>query len=209
MWKTYTLYTFGAIIVILTVSLIVFIVSWKSGCHLTKNCLVINDVTPEQLNENVNAIILVTSKLFPVVCTTYTSHWSIVCETDKGYYNISTARYMSISVTKVTERNPYEFMDERWDTKLNYQKKYHVSMPVTIIGMMYAMLKEYCNNGMRSKYSIINHNCHHAVIDTIKKYAVIREEDDKYLDKLKGLKLIKTSMKDAFVGPSADLDAQP
>ena len=194
-----------ACLVIIVIALISHCMDKRTGSRLTRNCLVIcSDLTIEQLTAPVTGLYLVMTKLFPIVNSHLSGHWSVVAETAKGYFNISTARYMSIYVYRIFKNGVFYFNSSRWEDTLYILKKYrlndnHIDKPVTIYDIAKRAM-EFYNKDDNMKYSVINHNCQHVSQFVISTYCKV-DEDDKLLNNLKGLELLSCSITDALRGP--------
>ena len=105
LWKALT----AGLITVIIISVIVFNLDWKIGSNLTGGCLVLDSMSMRQLNAKVKSLYLVSAKLFPIVNSCYTGHWSVIVKTDIGSFNISTARYMSIYVYPVYKHDIFSF----------------------------------------------------------------------------------------------------
>ena len=197
-WK----YLSITMLVLLVVGIIACRASWNTGVELTRNCIVIMSVDKEELNAPVIGLYLVSSKLFPLVNTRYATHWSVVAETNKGYYNISTARYMSIYIYPAIREDSYHFISSRWDGSLYTLNQYAVK-PTNEKFSVYDIARSamnYYNHDDKSSYSMINHNCQHVAQYIISTFGVV-DDDDRYMVNMKGMELFWKSIKDAIYGP--------
>ena len=175
-----------------------------TGSSLTRNCFVINDLTLEDLTSNVVAMYLVTAKLFPIVNTRYATHWSVVIETKRGYYNISTARYMSIYIYPIKRDGAYYFIGSKWENKLYTLKRYALNgeyrdKGLTLYDVAQAAMRYY-NRDDKSKYGMMSHNCQHVAQYIISTFGDI-SNDDPLMRCRKGFELFKASIADAIYGP--------
>jgi glycosylphosphatidylinositol transamidase (GPIT) subunit GPI8 len=177
----------------------------RTGTRLTRNCIVTgSDLTIDDLTAPVIELYLIMTKLFPVVNSQLTGHWSVIAKTPKGYFNISTARYMSIYIYRVTKENMFCFKSNRWEDKLYVLKKYQLNdnykdKPVTIYDIAkHAM--DFYNKNDKMKYSLIDNNCQHVAQYIVSTYGKV-DKDDKLLNNLKGLRLLYHSITDAVHGP--------
>ncbi len=194
-----------ACLVITVIALVSHCMDKRTGSRLTRNCLVISsDLTIDDLNSPVIELYLIMAKLFPVVNSQLTGHWSVVAKTPRGYFNISTARYMSIYIYRVTKESMFYFKSSRWENKLYVLKKYqlnnnHGDKPVMVYDMArHAM--DFYNKDDRMKYSIIDNNCQHVAQYLISTYGKV-DKSDKLINNFKGLDLLSRSITDAINGP--------
>ena len=194
-----------ACLVITVIALISHCMDKRTGSRLTRNCLVISsDLMIDDLNSPVIELYLIMAKLFPVVNSQLTGHWSVIAKTPKGYFNISTARYMSIYIYRVTKESMFYFKSARWEDKLYVLKKYQLNnnprdKPVTVYGIARNAMNFY-NKDDNMKYSLIDNNCQHVAQYLISTYGKV-DKDDKLLNSFKGLKLLSRSITDAINGP--------
>lgn len=184
------------------ISIFVYIISWRAVSALTRNCIVISKVSTSQLMDPVDSLYLVTAKLFPVINTRYATHWSIIAKTANGYFNISTARYMSIYIYPVVKDDAFHFLDTLWNTKLHILKKYSpisTEKPINVYSIALSAMNFY-NTDNKLSYSMINHNCQHVAQYIIQTFGKV-DKDDPFMVKLKGMALFKKSCSDALRGP--------
>jgi hypothetical protein len=179
--------------------------NWRIGSNLTKGCIVIDDsISTRRLNAKIESLYLVTSKLFPIVNSRYTSHWSVIVKTDMGLFNITTARYTSIYIYPVYKGDIYHFDGGgKWESRFYILKQYpvkdkYVESPVTLYDVALTAMKFYTNGGNAS-YSVINHNCHHVSQYIIRKFGKA-DPMDELLVKYEGKPLILKSISDAVSG---------
>ena len=194
-----------ACLVITIIVLISHCMDKRTGSKLTRNCLVIgSELTIKQLTAPVTGLYLVMTKLFPIVNCHLSGHWSIVAETPNGYFNISTARYMSIYVYRVVKNGLFYFNSSRWEDTLYILKKYPLNdnyrdKPVTVYDIAKRAMDFY-NKDNSMKYSMINHNCQHVAQYIISTYGKV-DEDDTLMSNFRGLELLSRSITDALRGP--------
>lgn len=201
-WK----YVSIGLMIVLIVSILVYIVSWKAGSSLTRNCIVLHAISGSQIVEPVESLYLVTAKLFPVVNTRYATHWSIVAKTTTGYYNISTARYMSIYIYSIAKKDAFHFIDTKWEDLLYILKQYPLNEQqrgVTVYDIALSAMSFY-NTDDKLSYSMINHNCQHVAQYILQTFANI-SKDDPFMVNLKGFALFRKSLGDALIGPKVIL----
>ena len=194
-----------ACLVITVIALVSYCMDKRTGTRLTRNCIVMSsDLTIDDLAAPVIELYLIMAKLFPVVNSQLTGHWSVAVKTPKGYFNISTARYMSIYIYRVTKENMFCFNSARWEDKLYILKKYQLNdnyrdKPVMIYDIArYAM--DFYNKNDKMKYSLIDNNCQHVAQYIVSTYGKV-DKEDKLLNNLKGLRLLYHSITDAVHGP--------
>ena len=194
-----------ACLVITIIGLIAYYLDKRTGTRLTSNCFVIgSDLTIDDLTAPVIELYLIMAKLIPVVNSHLTGHWSVIAKTTKGYFNISTARYMSMYIYRVTKESMFHFKSSRWEDKLYILKKYqlkdnHGDKPVTIYDMTQLGIDFY-NKNNNMKYSLFDNNCQHVAQYLISTYGKV-DKDDKLIRNFKGLKLLSQSITDAINGP--------
>ena len=194
-----------ACLVITVIALISHYMDKRTGSKLTRNCLVIcSNLTIKQLTAPVTGLYLVMTKLFPIVNSYLSGHWSVVAETTHGYFNISTARYMSIYIYRIFKNDLFYFNSSRWEDPLYILKKYqlndnHKDKPVTVYDIAKNAM-EFYNKDDSMKYSMINHNCQHVAQYIISTYGKV-DKEDKLMTNFKGLELLSKSMTDALRGP--------
>ena len=132
-------------------------------------------------------------------------HWSVVVETDIGFVNISTSRFMTIHLYQAMRDGPYYFIPFKWESRLymlkSYPLKNSIDGPITPYTIARTALDFYNKNDKLS-YSLINHNCQHVSQFIIREFGDY-EEDDVFLAKCSGYELIKRSIKDVLNGPKA------
>jgi hypothetical protein len=170
-----------------------------------RDCIVINGISNALLNAPVKRLYLATAKLFPVINSISTMHWSVVVETDLGYVNISTSRFMTIHLYQAMRDGPYYFIPFKWERKLFTLKSYPLKNTVDDSITPYTIARsalDFYNKNDKLSYSIINHNCQHVSQFIIKFFGDFKE-DDVFLTKCSGYELIKRSIKDAINGPKA------
>jgi hypothetical protein len=190
-------------LVITVIALVSHCMDKRTGSRLTRNCLVISsDLTIDDLNSPVIELYLIMAKLFPVVNSQLTGHWSVVAKTPKGYFNISTARYMSIYIYPVDRDGAYYFIPRKWEHKLytigHYALK-NTDGPVNIYDIARSAM-EFYNTNDRLTYNIAKHNCQHVAQYIIRTFCIIDEKDPHLID-VKGLELFKKSIMDVLRGP--------
>lgn len=197
-------YLSAGLLVVIIIGIIIHSMDMHTGSSLTRNCFVINDLTLEDLTSNVVAMYLVTAKLFPIVNTRYATHWSVVIETKRGYYNISTARYMSIYIYPIKRDGAYYFIGSKWENKLYTLKRYALNgeyrdKGLTLYDVAQAAMRYY-NRDDKSKYGMMSHNCQHVAQYIISTFGDI-SNDDPLMRCRKGFELFKASIADAIYGP--------
>lgn len=200
LWKNIVI----GFLIIIIICLIAHVVDKRIGSHLTRDCLVIGNLTAKQLTEPVTALYLVTAKLFPVVNSSLMGHWSVIVETNRGYFNISTARYMSIYLYRVYKENAYYFSSNRWEDRLYILKKYmikdeYTKNPISVYDIATRAMNFY-NKDNKRNYNVLNHNCQHAAQFIINTFG-ISGTDDILMIHNKGVALLKNSLKDTLKGP--------
>ena len=193
------------LLVIAIVSIVANEVSWHACSECMRDCIVINGVSNVALNTPVKRLYLVTAKLFPILNSVSTMHWSVIVETDIGFINISTSRFMTIYLYPVTRDGSYYFIPFRWEPKLYMLKRYELNDklngPVTPYTIARVAL-EFYNMDNKLSYSIIKNNCQHVSQFIVKTFGKT-EGGDEYLTKHSGYELFKRSIKDALNGPKA------
>ena len=202
-WK----YLSISLLVLMVVSIIANRVSYRACSAHMRDCIIVNGVSNVALNAPVKRLYLATAKLFPIVNSITTMHWSVIAETDIGFINISTSRFMTIYLYPVTRDGTYYFNTFKWEPILYMLKRYEMNSaidgPVTPYMLARSALNFY-NTDDKLSYSIINHNCQHVSQYIIKTFAEIDEKDE-YLTNHCGYELFKRSLKDALNGPKAML----
>ena len=156
--------------------------------NLTKDCFLIhNSIQFNTLELPVKSMIVARRKTAPLFNTTHISHWSIICETDKGFYEISCSRYMSIYLTPVIRKSHGIFEEQRMKYILKYITTYYSKQPIRLKDiLLVSMAIHVCRD---CPFNLCTNNCQHFVIDTIKtlcKYS----EDDPILTMYRGKDLI-------------------
>lgn len=193
----------------LLVVIIVSIISNGFAGHMCsrhiRNCIVTNGISNAALNAPVKRLYLATAKLFPILNSVSTMHWSVIAETDIGFINISTSRFMTMYLYPVTRDGTYYFIPFRWEPRLYMLKRYDINDkldgPITAYTIARTALSFY-NMDNKLSYSIINNNCQHVSQFIIKTFGKT-EEDDEFVMKHSGYELFKRSLKDALNGPKA------
>lgn len=202
-WKNLSI----CLLVLMIVSIIAHEVSYRVCSAYMHDCIVINGVSNIALNAPVKRLYLATAKLFPILNSISTMHWSVIAETDIGFVNISTSRFMTVHLYPVVRDGPYYFIPFKWEPRLYMLKRYELNNaidgPVTPYTIARTALNFYNANDKLS-YSIVNHNCQHVSQFIIKTFGKV-DEDDTYLTKHCGYELFKRSLKDALNGPKAML----
>lgn len=200
-WKDLSI----CLLIVIIIGIISHEVSRRTCSHYMRDCISINGLSNAILNAPVKRLYLAAAKLFPIINSISTTHWSVVVETDLGYVNISTSRFMTIHLYQVMHNGPYYFIPLKWERRLftlkSYSLKNSIDGPVTPYTIALSALDFYNKNDKLS-YSLINHNCQHVSQFIIKEFGDF-EEDDAFLTKCSGYALIKRSIKDAFNGPKA------
>ena len=157
--------------------------------------------------------------------STYSSHWAIICsvfppkmsEKEKqinlyttksrekkrfeyDYYCISTSRFMGVFISECKLKNNFSFIDENYNMEYVIINRYNINdiknnENKTTIYNIANDLTNYINQHHKGKYSLINHNCHHAVAYIIQKYC------SEKIETFSGNALIKNGLKDILTGP--------
>lgn len=200
-WKALSI----CLLVIIIVGIITHAVSEHTCTQYMRDCIVINGLSNAILNAPVKRLYLATAKLFPIINSISTTHWSVVIETDLGYVNISTSRFMTIHIYPVSRDGPYYFIPFKWEPKLFTLKSYPLKNTVDSSITPYTIARtalDFYNKNDKLSYSLINHNCQHVSQFIIKAFGDY-EEDDVFLTRCSGYELIKRSIKDTLNGPKA------
>ncbi len=202
-WKVLSI----CLLVIMIVSIIANEVSYRVCSAYMRDCIIINGVSNVALNAPIKRLYLATAKLFPILNSISTMHWSVIAETDIGFINISTSRFMTVHLYPVVRDGSYYFIPFKWEPRLYMLKRYELNSefdrPLTPYTIARSALNFYNANDKLS-YSIVNHNCQHVSQFIIKTFGKV-DEDDEYLMKHRGYELFKRSLKDALNGPKAML----
>lgn len=201
LWKNIFI---DVVILILVITIIVVSTCNATAMKHTRNCIVIGRLTAEQLMLPVTGLYLVSVKLFPIINSCYSMHWSVVVSTPKGYFNISTSKYMAIYIHQVTTYDKFKFVSDRWENDLYVLKQYQLreefkEKPPTVYGVACAAM-DYYNKDNRMKYNPFNHNCQHTaqfIIESFGEYSA----DDPMLCTVRGSSMIKKLINDTFTGP--------
>lgn len=193
-----------ACLVITLIAIVSHYIDKRIGSKLTRNCIIIDDLTAQQLMAPVTGLYLIMAKLFPIVNSHLSGHWSVVVETPKGFFNISTARYMSVYIYRLFKDGSFYFNSCRWEDKLYILKKYSLKdeykdRPVTVYDIAHSAMEFYNKNDMLA-YSMINHNCQHVAQYIINTFGRV-DKDDKLMLSFKGLQLMSRAVSDALCGP--------
>ena len=144
------------------------------------------------------------AKLFPIVNSHLSGHWSVVVETPRGFFNVSTARYMSVYVYQVFKNGSFYFNSSRWEDKLYILKRYslkdeYINKPITVYDIAHSAL-EFYNKNDSLDYSMINHNCQYVSQYIITTFGKVND-DDKLMLNFKGLPLMSKAINDVLCGP--------
>ena len=200
-WKILSI----SLLVILIVSVIANEVSFRVCSSYMRDCIIINGVSNVALNSPVKRLYLATAKLFPILNSISTMHWSVIVETDIGFVNISTSRFMTVHLYSVTRDGPYYFIPFKWEPRLYVLKRYELNGAIDKTLTPYTIARSalcFYNANNKSSYSLINHNCQHVSQFIIKAFGDV-DEDDEYVMNHSGYELFKRSIKDALNGPKA------
>lgn len=205
MAKPWKKIVFGVVLLLFVISMVVVLTNNHMALDLIKDCIVIGRLTPEQLSLPVTSMYLVSAKLFPIINSCYSMHWSVIVETPNGFFNITTSRYLAIYIYQVgTPHDKFTFKSGRWEDTLYILKHYQLrdefkQKPPTVYETALVAM-EYYNKNDRMKYSPVNHNCQHVAQYIINSFCMF-DENDPFLRTVKGNAMIKKLINDTFTGP--------
>lgn len=193
-----------ACLIVIVIAMISYSVDKRVGYKLINNTLVICGLTAEQLSAPVTSLYLITSQIFPIVNARLTGHWSVIAETPKGYFNISTSRYMSVYIYPAFKSNAFGFSTSKWESNLPILKKYKIKdiyseKPVTVYDIASKALDFYSKGGTVT-YSLTNNNCQQVAQFIITTFGSV-DKDDPLMAYSKGLSLFGHAVNDALRGP--------
>ena len=201
-WKNISI----CLLTIIVLGIITYEAATRECLYYMRDCIVVNGLSNVALNSTVKRLYLVTAKLFPIVNSITTMHWSVIVETDTGFVNLSTSRFMTVHLYPVIRDNPYYFIPFKWEPKLYTLKCYQLKDDMKDKRLTpYTIAKStlnFYNTNDKLSYNLFKHNCQHVSQYIIKTFANV-EENDAFIMKHSGYELFKRSIKDALNGPKA------
>ena len=133
--------------------------------YLSGSIVLHDNVTPEELMKSVNKLTLVYTSILPILNSTYSSHWSVVVETESGNYYLSASRHGGAFLFKV-KRDGERYRVSARNYYVERIKEWKLRKECTL----YEISKEFVAYISSEKYRVPVHCCHDATRYIIKKY---------------------------------------